>query len=74
MRTIADNVWFHGMPPLDTRPALADDHEADVAIIGGGFTGIAAAYFIKQRFPEKRVIVLESEFVGFGPRDATRAA
>jgi glycine/D-amino acid oxidase-like deaminating enzyme len=66
MRTIADNFWFHGMPPLETRPALVGDHEADVTIIGGGFTGIAAAYFIKQRFPEKRVIVLESEFVGFG--------
>ncbi|MBI4832884.1 MAG: FAD-binding oxidoreductase [Candidatus Lindowbacteria bacterium] len=66
MRTVADNFWFHGMPPLETGSALFGEHEADVAIIGGGFTGIAAAYFIKQRFPARRVIVLESEFVGYG--------
>jgi len=64
MRTAKDNFW------LDTRyeagPALAGDHETDVAIIGGGFTGVASAYFMKKRFPEKRVIVLESEFIGFG--------
>ncbi|MBI5117092.1 FAD-binding oxidoreductase [Candidatus Poribacteria bacterium] len=66
MRTASDNFWFHGIPPLESGAALFGEHEADVAIIGGGFTGIAAAYFIKQRFPEKRVIVLESEFVGYG--------
>jgi len=66
MRTIADNFWFHGLPAPENKPPLLGEQEADVAIIGGGFTGIAAAYFIKQRFPAKRVIVLESEFVGYG--------
>jgi hypothetical protein len=46
MRTAKDNFW------LDTRyeagPALAGDHETDVAIIGGGFTGMAWAYFMKK--------------------------
>lgn len=52
--------------PIETRPSLRGAHETDVAILGGGFTGLASAYFIKKRFPEKRVVVLESEFVGFG--------
>ncbi len=64
MRTARDNLW------LDTSyvpgPMLWGEHEADVAILGGGYTGLGAAYFIKQRFPGKRVIVLESQYVGFG--------
>lgn len=64
MRTPQDNLW------LDTSyapgPMLWGEHEADVAILGGGFTGLGAACFIKRRFPEKRVIVLESQYVGFG--------
>lgn len=64
MRTTKDNFWLD--TPYEPGPVLRGDHEADVAIIGGGFTGIAAAYFIKQRFPKKRVIVLEGEYIGFG--------
>jgi len=64
MRTAKDNFWLD--TPYEAGPALAGDHETDVAIIGGGFTGVASAYFIKKRFPEKRVIILESEFIGFG--------
>lgn len=64
MRTTKDNLW------LDTHyeagPALSGEHEADVAVVGGGLTGLASAYFIKQRFPTKRVMVLESEFIGYG--------
>ncbi len=66
MRSTSDNYWFHDLPPLEVASTLSGEEEADVAIIGGGFTGIAAAYFIKQRLPEKRVIVLESEYVGYG--------
>ena len=64
MRTAQDNLW------LDTHyeagSALSGDHETDVAIIGGGVTGLSSAYFIKQRFPKKRVMVLESEYIGYG--------
>jgi len=64
VRTTRDNFWLD--VPYQPGPPLAGDQEADVAIIGGGFTGIASAYFIKRRFPAKRIVVLESEFVGFG--------
>jgi len=64
MRTVKDNFWLDA--PYETGSVLWREHETDVAIIGGGFTGLAAAYFIKQRFPGKRIMVLESEFVGFG--------
>jgi oxygen-dependent protoporphyrinogen oxidase len=34
---------------------------ADVAVVGGGITGLAAAYFLHQRAPELSVTVLESD-------------
>jgi len=72
MRTVRDNFWLDA--PYETGSVLWGEHETDVAIIGGGFTGLAAAYFIKQRFPGKRIIVLESALVGFGSSQvATRA-
>ncbi|UCG33984.1 MAG: FAD-dependent oxidoreductase, partial [Phycisphaerales bacterium] len=38
----------------------------DVAIIGGGFTGLSSAYHIKTRFPDLRVALLEARRLGFG--------
>lgn len=64
MRTSGDNLWLD-MPYEANRP-LAGFVEADVGIVGGGFTGLAAAYFIKQRFSEKKIVVLESDYIGYG--------
>jgi glycine/D-amino acid oxidase-like deaminating enzyme len=64
LRTAKENLWLD--MPYEPGAPISGDHEADVAVIGGGFTGLAAAYFIRKRFPEKRVIVLEGEFVGYG--------
>ena len=35
--------------------------QADVAVIGGGIVGLATAYQVTQRFPGRRVVVLEKE-------------
>jgi L-2-hydroxyglutarate oxidase len=35
--------------------------QADVAVVGGGIVGLATAYQITQRFPGRRVVVLEKE-------------
>lgn len=59
-----DIFWLDNS--YSTGPILWGDQEADVAVVGGGFTGLASAYFIKRRFPKKRVIVLEAEHIGFG--------
>ena len=47
-------------------PALAEDLEVDVAIIGGGFTGLSTAYFIRKKSPNKSVAVLEAVGCGNG--------
>ncbi len=45
---------------------LREDVDVDVAIVGGGFTGLSSAYHIKKAEPNLRVAMLESEVIGFG--------
>lgn len=47
-------------------PALAEDLQCDVAILGGGFTGLSTASAIKTAAPSLEVVVLEREVVGHG--------
>ena len=51
---------------LDRRPALPGARNADVAIIGAGFTGLWTAYYLLQHDPTLRVVLLEKEIAGFG--------
>lgn len=48
------------------RPPLNGDLQADVAIVGAGYTGLWTAYYLKRAQPELRVVVLEQRFAGFG--------
>ena len=48
------------------RPALAGDTEADVAIVGAGFTGLWTAYYLAEADPSLRIVVLEAETAGYG--------
>lgn len=51
---------------LDPRPALGGDTDADVAIVGGGFTGLWTAYYLLGLDPTLRVTVIERDVCGFG--------
>jgi glycine/D-amino acid oxidase-like deaminating enzyme len=48
------------------RPALSGDTEADVAIVGAGFTGLWTAYYLAEADPSLRIVVLEAETAGYG--------
>ncbi|MEO9336635.1 FAD-binding oxidoreductase [Mesorhizobium sp. SB112] len=48
------------------RPALPGDMEADVCIVGAGYTGLWTAYYLKKADPSIRVVIVEKEFAGFG--------
>jgi glycine/D-amino acid oxidase-like deaminating enzyme len=49
-------------------PPLAGDIRADVVILGGGYTGMWTAWFLKEREPTCDVAVLEAdEICGAGP-------
>ncbi|MFC9359235.1 NAD(P)/FAD-dependent oxidoreductase [Rhodococcus sp. NPDC057014] len=47
-------------------PELDSNLEVDVAIVGGGLTGLWTAWALKSREPDLEVAVLEAEEVGFG--------
>lgn len=58
------SLWM-GRQPAHNAP-LRTDLEVDVAVIGGGFTGLASAYHIARGSPGKRVAVLEAKGCGNG--------
>lgn len=47
-------------------PRFAGSDSVDLAIIGGGYTGLWAAYFAKKLEPSLSVAVFEAEQLGFG--------
>ena len=56
--------WFAEYPP--PRPALPGDRDADVCIVGAGYTGLWTAYYLKRADPSLRIAVLDARFAGFG--------
>ena len=52
--------------PCEPRPGLSGDLEADVAIVGAGYTGLWTAYYLSEIDPWLRIVVLDAEIAGFG--------
>lgn len=63
-----DNYWFKAAKLYEEKinEPLRGSHTADVAIIGGGYTGMSAAFNIHKRFPEKKIVLLEGACCGYG--------
>jgi len=59
--------WWHSLAgPITDRDALAGDREADVVIVGAGYTGLWTAYYLLLADPGRQVVVLDKEVAGFG--------
>jgi glycine/D-amino acid oxidase-like deaminating enzyme len=48
-------------------PPPAGDSSADVAIVGGGYTGLWTALALRERDPDLRIALVEAEICGAGP-------
>src|ERR1700761_1047095 len=60
--------WIEEAGGVTPRPPLGEDRDADVLIVGGGYTGMWAAWHARKLAPEARIVILESEPVcGRGP-------
>ncbi|MDL2078813.1 FAD-dependent oxidoreductase [Streptomyces sp. GXMU-J15] len=60
------SYWYadDGLPAV--REPLPGDASADVVIVGGGYTGLWTAYYLKKAAPFLRITVLEQKFCGYG--------
>ncbi|NGN41103.1 FAD-dependent oxidoreductase [Mesorhizobium sp. CGMCC 1.15528] len=60
------SFWYAdiGLPAF--RAPLPGDLEADVCIVGAGYTGLWTAYYLKKADPSIRIAIVEKEFAGFG--------
>ena len=59
-------LWMDAARPQDARPPFTGAAEADLCIVGGGFTGLWAALHAKADDPARDVVLLEGETAGFG--------
>ncbi len=59
-------LWVRQSPPYTPGEPLRRTIDVDLAIIGGGFTGVSTAYHFSRRYPEKRVALLEAKSLANG--------
>jgi len=59
--------WLRDADDGERSPSLDRDLDVDVAIVGGGFTGLWTALALRALPEPPRVAVLEAEFCGWGP-------
>jgi glycine/D-amino acid oxidase-like deaminating enzyme/nitrite reductase/ring-hydroxylating ferredoxin subunit len=62
MVNFGSKVFWQGKP-RESYPALHGDLDADVVVIGGGITGLTAAYLLSSNL---KVVVLEQNGIGSG--------
>ncbi|MBT2467399.1 FAD-dependent oxidoreductase [Streptomyces sp. ISL-66] len=63
------SFWYATDDTATTHPPrtpLTGDSTADVVIVGGGYTGLWTAYYLKTAAPDLRITVLEQKFCGYG--------
>ena len=67
MKHTAHGYWLEEAGDFDPFPQLVGERGADVVVVGGGFTGMWAAWHLKRLEPEARVVLLEAGRCGQGP-------
>jgi glycine/D-amino acid oxidase-like deaminating enzyme len=67
MKHTAHGYWLEEVGGVTPLPALKGERSADVVVVGGGYTGMWAAWQLKALEPGVRVVLLESEVCGHGP-------
>jgi len=60
------SFWLATYGEYTPNPPVSENLSVDIAIIGGGFTGLSTAYNLRKDDPGLRVAVLEAEVIGFG--------
>lgn len=58
--------WTDRPDAPEPNPPLTESTQADLLVIGGGFTGLWAAICAKDRDPSSDVVLLEAQTIAFG--------
>ncbi|UNS99109.1 FAD-binding oxidoreductase [Streptomyces tubbatahanensis] len=66
MSTRKHVVYWHETEPVVPEPPLRENVDCDIAVVGGGYTGLWAAHFLKEAEPALDIRVVEAEFAGHG--------
>ncbi|WP_256105714.1 FAD-binding oxidoreductase [Streptomyces sp. ODS05-4] len=68
MNTVNGGIsfWYAQQGAPAPREPLPGDASADVCIVGGGYTGLWTAYYLKKAVPFLNITVLEAAFCGYG--------
>lgn len=61
-----ESSWLVDAPADTPSAPLAKDLTVDIAIVGGGFTGVSAAYHLSAQNPTKSIAILEATQLGNG--------
>jgi glycine/D-amino acid oxidase-like deaminating enzyme len=59
--------WLEEAGSVESLPPLSGSLEADVVVIGGGYTGMWSAWHVLEAEPSARVVLLEGSLCGHGP-------
>lgn len=57
--------WLDDPGRPEALPALADDVRCDLAVVGGGYSGLWTALLAKERDPGRDVVLLEASRIGW---------
>ncbi len=60
------SYWLESLGKIEPNPSLKGEEKADIAIIGGGFTGLSTGYHLKKYDKSVDVKLLEAEICGYG--------
>ncbi len=66
MQTKTHAYWLDSTAQYQASESIKEDISCDFLIIGGGFSGLSSAFNLKSKAPEARIVLLESEFIGYG--------
>ncbi|TNM41891.1 FAD-dependent oxidoreductase [Nocardioides albidus] len=57
--------WIEDLGERAAYPSLTRSIDTDLLVVGGGYTGLWTAVLAKQREPDRRVVLLEAQRIGW---------
>lgn len=58
--------WYESLPSVSNFASLKGEQSFDIAIIGAGYTGLAAARRLGELLPDKQIALIDAQRIGLG--------